>query len=361
MSANPPHLHLTVFLASPGDVPAERNAAREIMESVLPKDRLLPCTVSFDVVAWDHPGSGTPMPAHLTPQEAVIRFKARPAKCDIVLVILRDRLGTQLDVSRLKKPDGSAYLSGTEWEFEDAWNADPRPEIMVYRGDTVTPIQPEDPGAEEKLAQYRKVESCLAPFRKADRSWNGGVNDFAGTADFRDKLTDYLKGVIKARCAALDLVGPPLTEAPRPVLLPYPSLGPLFKGRDAFLRRLRESLTAGGAASIASRAVHRLGGVGKTRAAVEYAWAHRDAYALIALLEAETPERLQTTLAALDGPLRLPSRADPDEAARFEAVLAWLNASAGTGDGWLLILDNIRRLRPRTGCWGGCPAGAMSS
>ena len=62
-SVSPPHLHLRVFLASPGDVEDERKAARELMETGLPKDPLLPCRVTFDVVAWDHPAAPTPMPA----------------------------------------------------------------------------------------------------------------------------------------------------------------------------------------------------------------------------------------------------------------------------------------------------------
>jgi hypothetical protein len=125
----------------------------------------------------------------------------------------------------------------------------------------------------------------------------------------------------------------------RPIVLPYPSLGTLFKGREAFLRRLRASLTRadGGTAAIAGRAVHGLGGVGKTRAAVEYAWAHRAEYTALALMDAETGDKLHASLAALVGTLRLPEQAAPDEAARMEAALAWLNANAG----WFLILDNI--------------------
>jgi tetratricopeptide (TPR) repeat protein len=122
----------------------------------------------------------------------------------------------------------------------------------------------------------------------------------------------------------------------KPILLPYPSLGTLFKGR---LRRLRTSLTRadGGTAAIAGRAVHGLGGVGKTRAAVEYAWAYHDDYSALALLDAETPEKLQSSLAALVGPLRLSAQAAPEEAVRVEAAIDWLNANPG----WFLILDNI--------------------
>lgn len=57
--------------------------------------------------------------------------------------------------------------------------------------------------------------------------------------------------------------------------LRYQTLGPLL-GRDTLLRRLRESLERGrGQAAIVGRAMHGLGGVGKTRAAVEYAWWRR--------------------------------------------------------------------------------------
>jgi hypothetical protein len=84
-------------------------------------------------VSWDDPAAPTPMTAGLSPQEAVNRFGPKPSQCDIVVVILWSRLGTHLDVATFRKPDGEPYLSGTEWEFEDAWNAKPQPEILVYR------------------------------------------------------------------------------------------------------------------------------------------------------------------------------------------------------------------------------------
>lgn len=52
------------------------------------------------------------------------------------------------------------------------------------------------------------------------------------------------------------------------------SIGTLFKGREDFLKTLREKLTAAGhraAAITAKQAIHGLGGVGKTQLAIEYA------------------------------------------------------------------------------------------
>ena len=67
----------------------------------------------------------------------------------------------------------------------------------------------------------------------------------------------------------------------KPIVLPYPSIGSLFKGRGEFLARLRASLARGGQTAIVSQALYGLGGIGKTRAAVEYAWAHRDHYSAL--------------------------------------------------------------------------------
>src|SRR5262249_3350817 len=67
----------------------------------------------------------------------------------------------------------------------------------------------------------------------------------------------------------------------QPCNLPLVSIGPLFKGREAFLDDLRQRLGAHdrrATAIVGRQAIHGLGGVGKTRAAVEYAWQHADDY-----------------------------------------------------------------------------------
>ena len=125
----------------------------------------------------------------------------------------------------------------------------------------------------------------------------------------------------------------------KPIVLPYASLGNLFKGREAFLRRLRQSLTRanGGATAIVSKALYGMGGIGKTRAAVEYAWAHREDYTALLLAQADSPEELRRYLAGLAGPLLLAEREVAEEEVRLNAVLSWLGANPG----WLLILDNV--------------------
>jgi tetratricopeptide (TPR) repeat protein len=123
--------------------------------------------------------------------------------------------------------------------------------------------------------------------------------------------------------------------------LPYPSLGSLFKGRDGFLGRLRESLIreGGGHSVIVSKAIFGLGGIGKTRAAVEYAHAHKKDYRAILFVIAASAGALRHNLAALADPmvLDLPQQHEADQETRLRGVCEWLNAHPG----WLLILDNL--------------------
>ncbi|HEV7505734.1 MAG TPA: tetratricopeptide repeat protein [Thermoanaerobaculia bacterium] len=124
--------------------------------------------------------------------------------------------------------------------------------------------------------------------------------------------------------------------------LPFSSLGHLFQGREEMITVLREKLTqtpAGRATAIAGKAVHGLGGVGKTRLAVEYAWRHADDYTALLFVGAGSPADLRRNLAALcERPvLDLPEQEAPEEEVREVAVLRWL----GEQPGWLLILDNV--------------------
>ena len=130
-ASEPRSQQLRVFLASPGDVADERALVRRLLKDELPYDPFLRGRVTFDVVSWDDPAAPTPMPARLTPQEAVIQFEREPSTCDIVIVVLWSRLGTHLDLTKFKKDNGKAYLSGTEWEYENACKG--RPKILIYR------------------------------------------------------------------------------------------------------------------------------------------------------------------------------------------------------------------------------------
>ena len=104
----------------------------------------------------------------------------------------------------------------------------------------------------------------------------------------------------------------------RPNNLPFATLGPLFKGREKFLDDLRAALSRKGQAAVVGRALHGLGGVGKTRLAIEYAWRHAGDYSALLFVGADSPEKLNADLGGASGAGRSRSAGKGEAARRSE-------------------------------------------
>jgi tetratricopeptide (TPR) repeat protein len=197
----------------------------------------------------------------------------------------------------------------------------------------------------------KELASRVGNDERSIRNWRTGRNvppeivsierelfgDNPGYAAWRAELREAHR-VARVSETAQDGAG--ASKSASIIALPYPSLGSLFKGRDEFLKELHASLSRGsGRTAITGSALYGLGGIGKTRAAVEYAWAHEQDYTALLFVIAETPEALRRHLAALAGPLvlDLPEQHATEEEVRLKAVLDWLKRHRG----WLLILDNL--------------------
>ncbi len=142
------------------------------------------------------------MDAAYTPQEAIARGLSKPSECDLCVVILWSRMGTPLP-PEYKKPDGSAYLSGTEWEYRDALQATRkrgRPAVWLYRCTEKPRVELDDPDLAAKLNQWQEVSAFFAAMNNADGSIAGGVNEYQDSQRFeslfeqhlRDRLTELL-------------------------------------------------------------------------------------------------------------------------------------------------------------------------
>jgi tetratricopeptide (TPR) repeat protein len=123
--------------------------------------------------------------------------------------------------------------------------------------------------------------------------------------------------------------------ADRPNNLPV--VGSLFKGRDDFLLNLRSKVEGkvGSALVISTKhTIHGLGGIGKTRLAIEYANRYSEHYTALLFVVADSPESLRANIANLCGALRID---EPEPAKQYDAAIKWLQKNPG----WFLIVDNV--------------------
>ncbi|MEA2604103.1 MAG: hypothetical protein QOF89_5095 [Acidobacteriota bacterium] len=225
----------------------------------------------------------------------------------------------------LQKVRSAAILLGPagfgDWQTEEAQLCLTQ---GVKRRIPVIPVLLAGGPSPEALPEFLRERTCL-DLR----------NDRAGTA--LDRLAREILGTVSEP----SLSPPPIEtrpHAPKLHNLPFLPLRDLFKGRDEELRTLEASLQ-GLTAITQTQAIHGLGGIGKTRLAVEYAWRSGDRYDAALFVVAESPEALQSGLASLarlrlPGLIPSPTHAQEEEVA---SVLSWLREH----DRWLLILDNI--------------------
>ncbi|MGP4050014.1 tetratricopeptide repeat protein [Streptomyces sp. 2A115] len=144
-------------------------------------------------------------------------------------------------------------------------------------------------------------------------------------------------------------------QAPRGAGFLPESVSGVFVGREQELTDLRGMLAGEGSAAVVQsrvRAIHGLGGVGKSSLALHYADRYRSAYTLVWWITAESPESIVTSLAGLAMGLcpQWAGTAGPDERAAW--AITWLQAHPG----WLLIFDNVEdptHLRPYLGTLAG--------
>ncbi|MGH8480664.1 MAG: DUF4062 domain-containing protein [Gammaproteobacteria bacterium] len=264
------------------------------------------------------------------PATLIERLSDYIQECEAVVLLVGERcgafpndahaaaLGNIPIFDQYRGATGQSRASYTQWEFMLAKHYGRKTYVFL----TDTGFTPDRPDAEAA-----DLHAC----QQAYRTWIKDVGEH------RDALTTTAKLIEDV----LVLPFPDLGR-PKPIALPYPSLRDLFKGREGFLAELRASVrhtVDGHATAIVGKALHGLGGVGKTRLAVEYAWRHEADYSALLFVVADSPENLRRNLAALVGPLLLdlPEQVATEEEVRVAAALRWLHQHPG----WFLILDNI--------------------
>ncbi|MBC7819591.1 MAG: hypothetical protein IAG10_22130, partial [Planctomycetaceae bacterium] len=237
-----PQRVVRIFISSPGDVVEERNQARRVIEAVQKRYQ----DATLQSVLWED----LPLPATASFQETIELILNRQP-IDIAVFILWSRLGSPLG-SRVSRPDGTPYRSGTERELDLMLTAFEQsgkqwPVILAYtRVDDagfkqrLTDCASHD--LEEMIAQRKLAEAFIREqFQDAEGHNRRAYQTYTEPASFADRLRVHLQ-------QALDnLLG--VEAAPRWHAEPYRGLAvfdvphaDIFRGRDEETCDLRQRL-----------------------------------------------------------------------------------------------------------------------
>ena len=189
MPSAPARPTLSLFVSSPGDVGQERLLAERVLTRLQGR---FAARAHLEPILWEH-----------EPLRATGHFQSQirpPSQTDIVVFILWARLGTRLP-EQFDRADGSAYASGTEWEFEDAVEAHRTggtPDLLVYR-------KTKDPQASlssrEELEERLRQKEALDAF--IDRWFGSGGEEGFKAAFHTFETPDTFERLLETHLAKL--------------------------------------------------------------------------------------------------------------------------------------------------------------
>lgn len=184
---------LRIFISSPSDVRPERLIAERVVARLA---REFAYHFRIEPVLWER-----------EPLIATEHFQTMiqpPSETDIVVVILWSKLGTPLPAEKFRRLDGSAGVTGTEWEFEDAvrgYRERGAPDLLVYRKRTRVQTFLDD---EAELERSREQKKILEQFwRRWFEDRAGGIkaasHSFDAAEEFEAQLETHLRGLIEEK------------------------------------------------------------------------------------------------------------------------------------------------------------------
>ncbi|MFH1885181.1 MAG: hypothetical protein ABIM40_00665, partial [Pseudomonadota bacterium] len=252
-----------IFISSPGDVGNERKVASDIVRRLSGEfhghARLVP-------YRWEE----VPLRATKHFQEEILP----PSASDVVICILWSRLGTRLPPELFAREDGTAYESGTEWEFEEAYEAavkTGKPDLFVYRKNARAFVELDD---ETRMAEARRQKKALDSFlerwfRKPDGTFKIAYKEFQSLEEFTSTLEADLREVVRLRIketvTATEVEPTWFSGSPFRGLMAFEyEHAPVFFGRTRALGDIMDRLTALSGQGRAFVLVSGMSGCGKS-------------------------------------------------------------------------------------------------
>jgi CheY-like chemotaxis protein len=188
---------LKVFISSPGDVIPERQITRKVISEL--NDELAD-RVNLIPIFWED----EPLLASDTFQAQIY-----PAKESAIYIgIFWSRLGSPLPDNIIRE-DGSRYLSGSEYEFEDAISGFKEtgfPQLLVYKktAEIKIPLLNREQVL-DRLEQKEKVENFIENWFMTDdnQSYSGAFHCFENEDAFTQTIEKHLKKLVLNQLEAL--------------------------------------------------------------------------------------------------------------------------------------------------------------
>lgn len=181
---------LRIFISSPGDVIPERKIVRRIINQL---NEELAEQVLLMPIFWED----EPLLASDTFQAQIY-----PAcNTEIYIGIFWSRLGSPLP-DNIRRPDGTRYLSGSEYEFEDAmtgFKSSGKPDILVYRKVAEPMVGLNDRKMiMERLEQNERLDDFVRNWFMTEdgESYIGAFHCFETEESFEDMISAHLRKLV---------------------------------------------------------------------------------------------------------------------------------------------------------------------
>jgi WD40 repeat protein len=256
---------IKIFISSPSDVKPERLIAQRVVERL---DREFSYHFKIEPILWER-----------EPLIATEHFQTMitpPSQSNIVVVILWSKLGTYLPEEEFKGPLSGEQVTGTEWEFEDAYKSyqeNKKPDLLLYRKQAEVMASIRDRDALDQLQKQNElVDNFMRKWFVDEESeiFKAASHRFDAPESFEDMLEKHLRGLIRDK---LDLSeGEVLQSSIRwHEGSPYRGLesfelkhAPVFFGRTRARNELREALAKQSSKGCAFVLVFGASGSGKS-------------------------------------------------------------------------------------------------
>jgi hypothetical protein len=184
----------------------------------------------------------------------------------------------------------------------------------------------------------RPVDWNKAPFAHLQPLPTDGkpVTSWANPDDAFVNVARGIRHIVEALLKAPIITAVHKTSSQPIWMVPY-RRNPFFTGREELLTHLHNLFSQHQAVALTQAdAISGLGGIGKTQAAVEYAYRYRNEYHTVLWTRADTHETLSSDFMKIAGLLNLTGIADLDQHTAIMAVKRWLQDYPK----YLFILDN---------------------